>query len=31
MAEIADNVNRFAISDPQLFTNEETFRNFFID
>lgn len=31
MSEIADNVNKFAITDPQLFANEETFRNFFID
>ena len=31
MSEIADNVNKFAISDPDLFTNEEAFRNFFID
>lgn len=31
MSEIADNVNKFAITDPQLFENEDTFRNFFID
>ena len=31
MAEIADNVNKFAVTDPDLFTNEDSFRNFFID
>ena len=31
MAQIADNVNKLAASDPNLFTDEDAFRRFFID
>ena len=31
MKQIADNVDSFAITNPDLFTSEDAFRNFFID